>query len=303
MQNCIVFTWDDARCFLAVQRTRSLSEAGRRLGINQSTVGRRLRALEEALGAVLFVRTPDGYALAPAGERLVPHAERIEDAALAFEREASGRQTALTGTVRITGPDAFSAQILAPLIGELQARAPGIDVELLAENRTLSITKREADIAVRTFRPREPALVTRRLCELASMLYASKEYLAAHPAKGDLGAHTFVSVDDATWAEGVWLHRTWPSARVAFKTNSTPTQLAATAAGIGIGILPCYLADAEPRLVRVGQERVVVRHVWIALHRDLQHAGRIRACADHLAGGIVAQAPRFAGTAVRRSRA
>ena len=296
-----MFTWDDARCFLAVQRTRSLSEAGRRLGINQSTVGRRLRALEEALGAVLFVRTPDGYALAPAGERLVPHAERIEDAALAFEREASGRQSALTGTVRVTGPDAFSAHVLAPLLCELQARTPGIDVELVAENRTLSITKREADIAVRTFRPREPALVTRRLCDLGSMLYASKDYLAAHPVKGgDLGQHVFVSVDDLSWAENVWLHRTWPSARIAFKTNSTPTQVAATLAGLGIGILPCYLADAEPALVRVTEERILVRQIWIALHRDLQHAGRIRACADHLSAGIAADARRFAGIADRR---
>jgi DNA-binding transcriptional LysR family regulator len=296
-----MFEWDDARYFLAVHRTGSLSEAGRRLEVNQSTVGRRLRALEESVGAVLFVRTPDGYVLAPAGERLLPRAERIEDAALAFQREASGRQDALTGTVRITGPDAFSARVLMPLLAQLHARTPGIDYELVAENRTLSLTKREADMAIRTFAPKEHALVTRRLCELGSGLYASVAYLETHPVRGeaDLERHPFIGVDDATWLESTWLRRTYPGARVVMKTNSTPSQLAATLAGMGIGILPCYIADVEPGLVRVHDPRVIVRHVWLALHRDLQHAGRIRACADHLTEGILARAPALAGEVTR----
>jgi DNA-binding transcriptional LysR family regulator len=297
-----MFAWDDARFFLAVHRTRSLSQAGRRLGVNQSTVGRRLHALEQALGAVLFVRTAEGYFLAPAGERLLPRAERMEDAALALEREASGRQEALSGVVRITGPDAFSAHILSPLLAELRAKVPGIDYELVAENRTLNLTKREADIAVRTFRPKEPSLVTRRLCELGSALYAAPAYLEAHgPIGRDLGAHAFLSVDDSSWAEGLWLHRNWPTARVAFKTNSTPCQIAATVAGMGIGILPCYLADREPGLVRAWPERVLTRHVWIALHRDLRHAGRIRACADFISEGIVASAQRLGGLGATKS--
>ena len=295
----LMFEWDDARYFLAIHRTKSLSEAGRRLEVNQSTVGRRLRALEEALGgATLFVRTPDGYVLAPAGERLLPRAERIEEAAFAFEREASGRQAALTGTVRVTGPDAFSARVLVPLLAELCAKMPGLDVELVAENRTLSITKREADMAVRTLRPKEPSLVTRRLAELGSALYASEAYLAraGDPrTRADLSGDAFVGVDDAAWSEGIWLKRTYPTARVVMKTNSTPAQLAATQAGMGIGILPCYVGDTEPGLVRVSKERVIVRHVWLALHQDLQHAGRIRACADHLTDGILAMSATLAG--------
>jgi len=273
-----------------------LSEAGRRLGVNQSTVGRRLRALEQSLDAVLFVHTPDGYFLAPAGERLLPRAERMEEAALALEREASGGQSTLTGTVRITGPDAFSARVIAPLLAELYLRAPGIDYELVAENRSLSLTKREADMAVRTFRSAEPSLVTRRLCELGSALYASRDYIAKRGRPRDeLGSDVFIGVDEASWAEGVWLRRAWPNARVVFKTNATPAQIAATSAGMGIGILPCYIADGEPSLVRLGPERVVVRHVWLALHRDLQHAGRVRTCADFLAERIIADAPRLAG--------
>jgi DNA-binding transcriptional LysR family regulator len=305
----LMFEWDDARYFLAIHRTKTLSEAGRRLEVNQSTVGRRLRALEEALGTTLFARTPDGYVLAPAGERLLPRAERIEEAAYAFEREASGRQAALSGTVRVTGPDAFSARVLVPLLAELCAKMPGLDVELVAENRTLSITKREADMAVRTLRPKEPSLVTRRLAELGSSLYASEAYLARRgdprTRGGDLSGDAFVGVDDAAWSEGLWLKRAYPNARVVMKTNSTPAQLAATHAGMGIGILPCYIGDTEPGLVRVTDERVVVRHVWLALHQDLQHAGRIRACADHLTDGIVAQSAVLAGdvTTERSTRA
>jgi DNA-binding transcriptional LysR family regulator len=297
-----MFEWDDARYFLAVHRTRSLSEAGRRLHVNQSTVGRRLRALEEALGAVLFVRTPDGYLLAPAGERLLPRAERVEDAALALEREASGREVSLSGTVRITGPDAFSVRILTPLLAELHRQTPGIDYELLAENRTLSLTKREADISVRTFRPKEPMLVARRICELGSALYAAPAYCAKQgkPHGDDYEGHAFIGPDDTSWSEGIWMSRCLAGARVILRTNSTPAQLAAALEGMGIAVLPCYIGDNEPGLLRMTAERVVVRHVWIAMHRDLQHAGRIRACADFLFGGINARAAELAGAQEKR---
>lgn len=298
-----MFEWSDARYFLAIARAKSLSEAGRQLRVDQSTVGRRLRALEEALGVPLFDRTPDGYALTPAGERLVQHAERIEDEAFALEREASGREARLTGTVRITGPDALTARMVAPILCELHRRTPGIDFEVVAENRTLSLTKREADMAVRTFRPTEASIVARRVCGLGSALYASNAYLAKHgrPKGDDYGAHAFIGVDEPTWAEAKWLRRAAPNARVVLKTASTPTQLTATLEGIAIGILPCYIADAEPGLVRLSADPVIMREVWIAFHRDLQHATRIRACADLLAEGLTARAAQLEG--VPRGRA
>src|SRR4051812_15313647 len=120
-----MFEWDDARYFLAIRRAGSLSAAGRELDVNQSTVGRRLESLEQTLGARLFVRTPDGYLLAPAGERLLPRAERMEEEAQAAEREASGQEASLTGVVRITGPDAFGARVIAPLLVEFHRRMPG----------------------------------------------------------------------------------------------------------------------------------------------------------------------------------
>src|SRR5262245_3124441 len=122
-----MFSWDDARILLAVHRTRSLSAAGRQLGVNQSTVGRRLRALDESLSVRAFLHTPDGYVLSPAGERLLAPAMRMEEDALALAREASGAEARLTGTVRVTGPDTLSARVLAPLLAALHTRLPGID--------------------------------------------------------------------------------------------------------------------------------------------------------------------------------
>ena len=247
-----MFEWGDARILLAVHREGSLSAAGRLLGLNQSTIGRRLRALEEALGMKAFVQTPGGLALSPGGERLLEHAARMEDEAFALERDASGADAGLAGTVRVTGPDAVSARVLAPVLSEMHARLPGIDVELVADNRTLSLSKREADMAVRTSRPREAASVMRRLCGFASAVYASKEYLARHgkPGERELARHPFISVDDASWLETRWLEKNAPGARVLFRTNSTLAQIVPTVAGLGLGILPCYVGDAEPALER-----------------------------------------------------
>lgn len=294
-----MFEWDDARYFLAVHRTGSLTAAGRQLGVNQSTVSRRMRSLEEALGARLFVQTQDGYFLSPAGERLLPRAARMEDEALALEREATGQEARLSGTVRVTGADSFSPRVLAPLLVEFQARVPGIDLELIADIRTLSLTKREADLAVRTMRPREPSLVIRRICGLSSAVYAAKAY-GRKVDPGDLASHPFVSTDDATWVESLWLARTAPGARVVFKSNSTEAHLAATKKGVGLGILPCYVADSDPDLERIiAPEKVVSRDLWLVVHRDLQHTARIRACADFLFEALAARAAEFEGTSRR----
>jgi DNA-binding transcriptional LysR family regulator len=301
MRFCMAFEWDDARYFLAVHRTGSLTAAGRQLGVNQSTVSRRLRALEEALGGTrLFVQTQDGYFLSPTGERLLARAARIEDEALALEREATGQEVSLSGPVRITGADAFSARVLAPLLADFHGSFPGIDIELIADTRTLNLTKREADLAVRTVRPREPSLVVRRICGLTSAVYASKAYGAVDP--DDLASHPFLGLDDANWAESLWLAETLPTARVLFKSNSTEAQLAATRKGMGLGIIPCYVGDPDPDLVRI-LPPVVSRDLWLVLHRDLQHSARIRAVADFLFERIAARAGEFEGVPPPRAEA
>jgi DNA-binding transcriptional LysR family regulator len=280
------FDWDDVRVFLAVHRAGSHTSAARALRTNQSTVGRRLVAFEKRLGTKLFLRTTDGWALSSAGEQLLPHAERMEDESLAISRELAGAEGRLVGTIRVTGADAFSARVLAPMLAAFQRRAPGIDVELVGDNRLLSLSKREADMAIRVNRPREPAVVARRLADLGVGLYASRRYIAERGRpEPDYSEHLAIGFDDSERGipEARWLARDAKKARTAFRANGSLAQLAATVEGAGFALLPAYLAVREPELVEILPPRkVLMQSVWLVLHADLQHSAKIRALADFL---------------------
>ena len=292
-----VMQWDDARYVLAVHRELSLSKAGRKLGVNQSTVGRRLEAIEETLHARLFLRTREGYVLTPEGEALIPHAERMEDEAHAIQREIGGREARIAGTVRITGPDPFSAKVLIPLLARLHDRYPDIDIELVADNRTLSLTKREADIAVRIGLRAEPQLIVRKIASMSFGVYGSSSYFTArgYPKPPNFEGHDFIADEPMVGSsDPTWLAYRSRTTRTVFRSQSTLACLEATVAGIGIALLPCYLADAQPNLVRIGQA-TPPSPVVLLLHRDLRHAVRIKACCDVLVAGIRAQADLLAG--------
>lgn len=295
-----MFEWDDARHFLAIHRKGSLSAAAKQLGVNQSTVGRRLLSLEEELGAKLFVRTRDGYRIAPAGERLLPHAERMEDEATAIAREVSGQVTTLTGTVRVTAGDLFGSRLVAPILAEFHGRYPDIDLELDTSSSVRSLTKREADVAVRVGGIVEHDVAARKVEEFATAPYASKAYLAARgrPRGDDWAGHDFVgfSEDLARFPESRWLEARAAKGRVVFRARATLAQLQVTLAGMGIGMLPCYAADAEPELVRLVPPAQLLRAtMWIVVHEDLRQAARIRTCADFLAERLRAQGKRLRG--------
>ena len=297
-----MFEWDDARHFLAVHRKGSLSAAARQLGINQSTVGRRLLTLEERLGAKLFYRTRDGYRIAPAGELLLPHAERMEDEATAIAREISGQEARLTGNVCVTAGDLFGARIIAPLLVELHERYPDIDLELDTDNRVRSLGKREADIAVRIGGVAERGVAARKVCEFGSAPYASKGYLAARgrPRGDDWKGHDFIGFSEAVRhvPESRWLEERAAGSRIVFRTKSTLAHLLVTVAGMGIGVLPCYAGDEEPELVRLlPPAQTVQASVWLVVHEDMRHAARIRACVDFLADRLRAQSRRIRGRA------
>jgi DNA-binding transcriptional LysR family regulator len=298
MQFCMAaFDWSDARVFLAIERCGSLSAAGRQLRVEQSTVGRRLASLEAQLGARLFDRTPEGYLLTGSGERLLAHAEAMEAEALAAEREVGGDEERLAGVVRLTAPQLFGAAFVVPLLAGFRRAQPDVVVELVADNTTLSLSRREADLALRLHRPTQPLLVTRRLADVATTLYGSETYLAARgrPRRdlADLGAHDLVDYDDSYQPdlEVRWLRKYARAARVVFRANSAQAMLSAVEAGMGLALLPCYAADRVPGLVRVGPAKeVVVRGLWLVLHRDLRHAARIRALADWLVAAIAENA-------------
>lgn len=169
--------WDDLRYFLAIAQHGSLSAAAKELHVAQSTVGRRLASLERSLGARLLNRTPDGYFPTLAGQNVREQAERLEAEVLALERNVGGRDTRLSGLVRVTCAETVASQILAPCLATLHTEHPEIMIELIPNQRELSLSMREADIAVRLKRPDQHDLVVRRVGSLAFGLYASPEYL------------------------------------------------------------------------------------------------------------------------------
>jgi DNA-binding transcriptional LysR family regulator len=295
-----MFDWNEARYFLAVHRAGSLSAAGRLLRIDQSTVGRRLASLEQALGVRLFDRTPNGYVLTTAGERILPRLEAIEMEMHGIDRDLAGRESRLSGSVRLTAPDAFSSRVLTPLLADFCRRHPEITIELVADNRTLSLSKREADLALRLARPKQPLLFTRQVTEVGSALYAARSYLARHGEQrhpGFAGDH-FIGFDESFQPdlEVSWLSRHAREARVVYRANSTHAQLAAAAAGLGIALLPCYLADGLVELTQIlPPAQVVMRSLWMVVHRDLRRAARIRAISEFLMEALAGQAARLRG--------
>ncbi len=281
--------WDDVRYFLAVQRRGSLSEAGRRLRVDATTVGRRIAALEEALGARLFVRTSGGWRLSEAGQRVLPSAERLEAEVTALGRAARGAAAAVEGVVRLTTIETVATRFIAPALPALRTRHPGLDLELLCTMRTLDLARGEADVALRIARPKEEALVARKLTEIHFGAYASRGYLEARGLAPDT-LRSLDGVDALDYAEALyptaesaWLHEKSETPRVALRTTSVSTLLAATIAGLGVALLPVAVAEGEPALVRLpalGAPRP--RPIWQVVHRDVAETARVRAVLDFL---------------------
>jgi DNA-binding transcriptional LysR family regulator len=302
-----MFDWNDARYFLAIWRGGSLSAAGRQLRVQQTTVGRRLQALEAALHARLFERTPDGYVPTPAGEALVARAERMEEEALSAERELLGREGLVAGTVRVTAPLAFGFSFVVPLLARLRREQPDIVVEVVADNSQLSLSRREADLALRMGRPSQPQLIMRKLGAVANGLYASRAYLQERgPVRGgDLTGHDYVGWDE-TYSHApslaAFVQQRHRGGRCALKVNGTPAALEAARAGLGVALLPCWLADADESLARVMPDAAQQLDLWLVMHKDLRHAARIRVVADFFVRQIAAEERRLLGAAPARAR-
>ncbi len=289
--------WNDYRYFVAVARAGTLAGAARTLKVDQTTCGRRLQALEEALGARLFDRTPDGLRLTPAGTRALEHAEAIEAAALALERRVSGEDARLEGAVRLAASETMAVAFLARELATFHARHPGIALELVTGSSAVNLLKREADLAVRaTPRPTQANLIVRKLGELGWRLYGSREYFARHPLDGALAAHPIVAFEEelAQITAAKWMDAHLAGARV-IATNSILAAQQAVRAGFGLGALPCFIGDADAELARAGDERVAIADVWMVVHPDLERTPRVRALMDFLVESFTRDADHFRG--------
>ena len=279
--------WDDLRFFLAAVRGGSLAAAARKLGVNHTTVGRRLDALQRQLGTVLLQHTPDGLALTLAGESIKAMCERIEADTIEVERRAAGKDRAAAGLVRITATETFAARFVIPATQQLRRRHPEIEIEVIPDYRRLDLVRRQADIALRNVKPDEPGLIVRHIAKFGFALYASEEYLRHHrrPRRGE----GLANQDLAVWAymrpmHSQFMGESTEGARIAFRSNSTNALFWAAVYGFGITMLPCYLADPEPRLVRIWHDLPpVMQSLWLIYHEDLRRAGRIMAVAQAIA--------------------
>ncbi len=281
--------WDDVRVFLAVQRRGSHKGAARSLAVDATTVSRRIAALESQLATRLFARTPERLELTPAGALLAAHAERMEAEALAAERSLSAADTRLEGALRITAADGFVQYVLLPALVEFRRAHPLLELQLASETRLLDLSRREADVAVRLVRPREPALVARRLGEMRMSLFSSAEYLERRgtPRTIDsLKMHDWVGFDQSLDGspQVKWLEKNVPRPRYVLRVNSTTAQARACAQGHGIALLPVFVAAYEPQLVRLLPRLVgPSRDLWGVTHEDMRANARVSACLAWLA--------------------
>jgi len=290
-------SWDDLRIFLAMYRSGSQKAAAQKLRVAHTTIGRRLVALEGALGARLFDRTPNGLALTGAGLALLPRAERVEAELIAAERELRGADAKLEGPVRVTAGDGVVHYVIIPALGELRREHPGIALELRADTRELDLSRREADVAVRLRRPTEPSLVARRVGAMKFGLYASRSYLERRGIPrtlGDLAAHDFIGFDASLdeLPQVRWLRRTVGSGkgpRWAVRATTTTAQALACVESQGIALLGTFVAAREPRLVPVlPRAATPSRDLWLVVHADMRRNARVAAVIEWLAKTVAA---------------
>lgn len=290
--------WDDLKVFLAVARCGSVRGAAELLDVSHSTVLRRLDGFEERLGVALFVRLATGYALTEAGAALRPRAERIEEDAFAFEREAAGSQEEQRGKLSVTMPEPVASLYLAPHLVRFRDANPGLTLEFVFTYDVLDLARRDADMAIRCTEAPDPTLVGRRLPRFAEATYAAPGYLDAFDLDDPDGGACWIGwrEDDTPWIEG----SAFPELPSRWRAPNVSAQLALCRAGFGLAQLPCFVGDRVHDLVRAPGAAVAPGFdAWILYHEDLRANPRVRLFTDFVCRVLKADADLFEGRAPR----
>ncbi|WP_347557164.1 LysR family transcriptional regulator [Robbsia sp. KACC 23696] len=286
--------WEWYRTFLQVMECGSLSSAARAMGITQPTAGRHIDALESALGVSLFTRTYEGFAATDAARELAPYASHIASSAAALRRVASGIGAAVRGTVRLTASEVIGVEVLPPILTALRMRHPDLQIELVLSNAADDLLRREADIAVRMFRPEQDALLVRRVGTIEAGLHGHVDYLARAGVPDSLDAlsrHVTIGFDrESAFVRA--LQRQFGALRretFALRCDSDLAHLAAIRAGFGIGICQCALAARTPNVIRILPDAFAWQmDTWIAMHENLRGSTRCMTVFNALADGLKA---------------
>jgi DNA-binding transcriptional LysR family regulator len=283
--------WDDFRLIDAVAATRNLPAAAARLGIDHSTVFRRLKAVEALLGTPLFERHRSGYALTPAGEEMAALAARVDEDITAVTRRLSGQVPAPSGEVRVATSDSLLSDLLMPMLARFRRENPAIRLDLVTGNAALNLSRRDADVAVRATDNPPDTLVGRRAARIAWALYGTE---------GTTGDWVCLGDNLAGLAVVRHAREAVPVDRLAARFDTVLGLAHGIAAGIGIGHLPCFLGDTWPGLRRLAPpDPAYGTDLWLLTHPDLRHTPRVRALLDSLGEDIAARRPLIEGAAPR----
>ncbi|MEJ2107693.1 MAG: LysR family transcriptional regulator [Acidiferrobacteraceae bacterium] len=273
--------WDDLRVVLAICREGSLSGAARVLGTSHSTVFRQINAIEKKLSTRFFNRLSHGYEMTEAGETVLKRAEGIEEDILDLERELSGKDLQLRGSIRLTAPEGLTSFLLVPHIASFYQKHPDIQVELIVSSDDLQLSRHEADIAVRTTKKPPPYCIGKKVGDFNVAVYATQAYLtkAQHL---DFPEYDYLRIDNGVdWFPAPYWTSSSPP-RIVFKCSSIIAVTRAANEGLGAAVLPCVIGEKEPLLKRAAPPFKSAAELWILTHADLRQTARVKALMEHL---------------------
>jgi DNA-binding transcriptional LysR family regulator len=292
--------WDGLRYFRAVAAAGTLSGAARALRVEHTTVARRIAGLEGELGARLFLRNARGYVLTSIGTMVLESADAMDEHLDRAVRRARGQHLELEGAVRVATADALATHLVVPALASLRRQHPELRVEIVSDTRQHDLSRREADLALRLGASSDDRLIVKKLGRLGFGVYAARSQ--SQPV--DERTASWVGFDETVGRQPheEWLAMHVPDARIVLRSNRQHTLLEAVRRGLGLGILPCFIADADPDLMRLrAPDEVFRRDLAIHVHSDLQHSRRVRAFMNVLAEYVTANATQIAGEGVARN--
>ena len=287
-----MYDWNDLKAFLAVAETGSTLSAAQSMRVSQTTVARRIAALEQATGVILFDRRQAGYALTPVGEAMLASALAVRDAADRFGEAAGARSRDAGGTVSLTTMEIFAVTILPPILRDLRAAHPGIHIHLDTADEPRDLAAGAADIAIRSCKqPTGAGLVGRRIADNPWTVYCSRDYADLHGlphSREELAAHPFIGGGGYVWEPyQAWLRQYGLEDSVVMKYDTGTGLLAGVRSGMGLTILPAFIADHEPDLIRcIPPKNEDTTGLWLLTHERLRHVPRVRIVLDFLAAEL-----------------
>ena len=288
--------WDDFRLVRAIAEARSLVGAADALGLNHSTVFRRLGQIETDLGRALFERSRAGYAPTAAGDEMIALATRMSDGVLDFERRLAGQDERPRGELRVTTTDSLYSSLLAPAFASFRAAYPEIRLDIIVSNSALNLSRRDADVAIRATAEPPETLVGRKIGGMGWGVYAKAGSALAEvdPLGPEAVYVSFAPPMDEIEA-AVWIARNIPAARIAARVNSMHIAAISAAVGLGLAVVPRVVGDSMPELKRLQARIPSSNALWLLTHADLKGAARVRAFLDHMWAHLQRERGRLVG--------